>query len=522
MEAETFQDHDDLQEGLLTAQTPPQTPESEPSAQSLPPEAAAAAALAKSQKTRRWKDVILDNDEEVQVVIHTSFLAEFVGWLTIICMIIFLSQLILPLRYSIVFGMLICVGMLARWWYTRRWAWAVTNRRAISRLGFLSKTGTSVSYNRVTDIDVKRPFMSWFFGRGQVDVNTAAGTGDNLVIYGQRDPENIEAIIRKFMSRANSSSTETATGNDKNNSPTHTTQERLITHTTHEKIIKHTHASGEPDPYQSGIRNIGVSAGTPFAGIEGAASSLNAAENARRETATWFLEQVWTPNDPETYVQLRRVHYRYLTQDSPQRADGQPYTNSLRNWRYLQRAALEASRLGWFGMLLPNTESSAHYYPMGDAKHDLTIWAAHSDLDDILLPLCQRLELPYLSYASALVTNNLARFAHKTCKPHTAVIYLSDYDPWLEPVVTKQLEKQLSKVNVDLRVVNLALSAEQVEQHMLAPVPSYDPIHLSQAREHRVELAALEGVRPGELARLVENAATGYRQLATSESVSAS
>jgi membrane protein YdbS with pleckstrin-like domain len=455
---------------------------------------------------RRWKNVILDDDETVELVIHTSFFAELVAWSFTIIVVITLAQFILPLRYSIILGMIICIAMLVRWWFTRRWAWAVTNRRVISRLGFLSKTGTSVSYNRVTDIDVKRPFMSQFFGQGRVNVNTAAGSGDDLIIYGQRDPEKIESIVRTFAARMNSSPTETATGHDDDNdlmaADPRATQER-------------THSDGSSSQNRH-------AAGTPFVGIEGAASSLNAAQTARRDTATWFLEQVWTPNDPETYVQLRRVHYRYLTQDTPQRADGQTYTNSLRNWRYLQRAAAEAARLGWLGTLLPATPAGAHYHSLGEIDGGLHIWAASHDLDDVLLPLCQRLELPYLSYASALSWTSLIRFTHKTCNPKATIIYVRDYDPWLEPIASKQLAKQLNRAEVNLHIDNLALSVEQVEQHALAPTPSYDALHPSQASKHRVELAALEGVRPGELARLVENAVDHYRQRARSESTSMS
>ncbi|MEM6427749.1 MAG: PH domain-containing protein [Deinococcota bacterium] len=500
MKPEPLQDHDDVQEGLLTSQSL----EPESLAAELPPEPVDTATPERPKKRRHWKNVILDDDEYVEMIIYTSFLAEFVAWFSLACVVIFVVQLVFPLRWGFFGVMVVSAGMLAHWWYTRRSAWAITNRRVISRLGFLSKRGTSVSYNRVTDIDVIRPFLCEFFGTGKINVNTAAGSGDNLEIYEQRQPEKVESIIRTFAAKMNSSPTETATGHDDDN-------DLMVAdpRSTQERTMKRTHSDSEPNPYQSGIRNVNT---TAFVTSEDTANSHN--------SARWFLDHVWTPNDPETYVQLRRVHYRYLSQDNPQRADGQPYTNSLRDWRYLQRAALEASRLGWLGMFVANTAPSAHYYPLGEASDGLQIWAAGHDLDDIVLPLCQRLELPYLSYASALAWPSLLRFAHKTCKPHANIIYLSNYDPWLEPIPTKHLEKQLSAIKVKLSIAKLALSGKQVEHHGLAPVPGYEATLPSQASQQCVELASLEGVRPGELARLIESAVDRYRQLAASQSMS--
>lgn len=448
------------------------------------------------KRTRRWKGVILDDEEYILRVFYTSFLSQLVVWISGIALLVGVSQLLLPWRFSAVLGMLTASGMLIHWWYTRRFAWAATNQRIISRLGFLNKSGSSVSYTRITDIDVYRPFMSWFFGNGKVLVNTAAGSGDDLTIYGQDDPDSIEALIRQYTDWMQSDADDE-------------TKVTNIDVNVAEPDAEHEHDTAR----ESTKKN------SKMTGQHPTSHASYASHTSPEDAANWFMEKVWTPNDPEISVQLRRVHYRYLVQDAPVRPDGQPYRNTLRDWCFLQRAAQDARRLGWLGGLL-EPDTTARVHPFGRSKPGrLSIWSASNDLDDILLPLCHRHEVTFVSHIAALSWPSLLRFAGKFYDSGTAIIYLSDFDATLEHVPVGYLEKQLAKAGTNVRIAQLALSHDHLKQYQLPPAPSVEVIHASHASQHHVELAALEGMRPGEIARMVERAIEGYYKQLTSSAV---
>lgn len=465
-----------------------------------------------SKRKRRWKGVILDDDEYVLRVLYTSFLSQLLMWTSSIALLVAVSQLILPWRFGAILGLSVSSGMLVHWWYTRRFAWAATNRRVISRLGFLNKTGSSVSYTRVTDVDVRRPFMCWLFGNGKVLVNTAAGSGDDLTIYGQAYPESIEALIRQYSDWAQSGGDDSdakATGVDMRATGYDADQDAEQPKNEAGNRRKRDYDSSQDSNHDSsqltGQRRIRSTH----------ASQITSPEDAAR----WFMEQLWTPNDAESTVQLRRVHYRYLVQDAPMRPDGQAYRNTLRDWHFLQRAAREAVRLGWLGPLLePDMQPRVHAFGRGKPGR-LSVWAASNDVDDVLLPLCHRHEVTFVRHVTALSWPSLLRFAGKFYDSGTAIIYLSDFDASLERVPLSYLEKQLAKADTNVRIAPLALTREHIKQYNLPPAPSLEVIHPSHANQHYVELAALEGMRPGELARTVERAIEGYYKQLTSAAV---
>jgi membrane protein YdbS with pleckstrin-like domain len=476
----------------------------------LPPEEAQI--VKPSKRKRRWKGVILDDDEYVLRVLYTSFLSQLLVWMSSIALLVGVSQLILPWRFGAILGLSVSSGMLVHWWYTRRFAWAATNRRVISRLGFLNKTGSSVSYTRVTDVDVHRPFMCWFFGNGKVLVNTAAGSGDDLTIYGQADPETIEALIRQYSDWAQSG------GDD--------SDDKGIDNATDNAMDVDVNATGydadqeaELPKDEAGNGRKRDSHSRQLTGQRRIRSTHASQVTSPEDAARWFMEHVWTPNDAESTVQLRRVHYRYLVQDAPMRPDGQAYRNTLRDWYFLQRAAHEAVRLGWLGALLePDMQPRVH--PFGRGKPGrLSVWAASNDVDDVLLPLCHRHEVTFVRHVTALSWPSLLRFAGKFYDSGTAIIYLSDFDASLERVPVTYLEKQLAKAGTNVRIAPLALTREHIKQYNLPPAPSLEVIHPSHANQHHVELASLEGMRPGELARTVERAIEGYYKQLTSAAV---
>lgn len=453
---------------------------------------------------RRWKGVILDDDEYILRVFYTSFLSQFLLWISSILILVWVSQLVLPWRFSAVLGMLASSGMLVHWWYTRRFAWAATNHRVISRLGFLSKTGSSVSYTRVTDIDVHHPFMCRLVGNGKVFVNTAAGSGDDLMIYGQGDPDRVEALIREYTDWTNSQDELSKTGSD-------------VRATGYDPDDEEAEPKPKPEVNKNPNKNSNSTKDSSKAVEQSMSHKPFASQTVSPEdAAAWFVERVWTPNDPEISGQLRRVHYRYLAQDTPVRPDGQAYRNSLRDWHMLQQAAYEAVRLGWLGRLL-EPDSAPRVHPFGRNKPGrLSVWAAGNDMGDILLPLCSRHEVTFVSHVAALSWPSLLRFAGKFYDSGTAIIYLSDYDATLEPVPVGYLEKQLAKAGTNVRIARMALNQEHIKQYHLPPAPSIEAIHPSQASQHHVELAALEGMRPGEIARMVERAIEGYYKQLTS------
>lgn len=63
------------------------------------------------------------------------------------------------------------------------------------------------------------------------------------------------------------------------------------------------------------------------------------------EMARWFAS-VWDDFGFTTGVHLRRVHYQLISQRSPTDANGEPYENTERFWKYLCGAGKFCRHLG--------------------------------------------------------------------------------------------------------------------------------------------------------------------------------
>jgi len=156
--------------------------------------------------------------------------------------------------------------------------------------------------------------------------------------------------------------------------------------------------------------------------------------------------------------------------------------------------------------------------------HHLEIWVEKSTMNDVLLPICQRhgIVLQSLVGESSLTrTADLLRRIQANGGRPCRVLYLSDFDPGgnsMPAAASRRIEHLIRSEDPDLdvQVTHLLLTKEQVEQYGLPTIPiketevRADKFRERQDTDGAVELDALEAIRPGELARLVEEAIQPY------------
>lgn len=73
----------------------------------------------------------------------------------------------------------------------------LTNHRAITEEGILSKNWEHASYNRITDVKFSQNFTERFFGVGDLMISTAGSDEFELELEGVPDPAKFERFIAK-------------------------------------------------------------------------------------------------------------------------------------------------------------------------------------------------------------------------------------------------------------------------------------------------------------------------------------
>jgi hypothetical protein len=291
---------------------------------------------------------------------------------------------------------------------------------------------------------------------------------------------------------------------------------------------------------------------------------------AQERRAQWFAG-LWNEFGYTTGVHLRRVHYQLVSQLSPRKDDGTPYENTEGCWGNLGEAAKAARYLGlvrpdafidrrnpdphllapgsrettepgWWvdrvdwdlssvpttlagglHLRLPDAWAEGYDYDRSDQPVHLELWVEKSTMDDVLIPLCRELGanlVTSLGFQSITSVIALIERVRTTGKP-ARIFYISDFDPagdGMPTAVARQLEYWLAEYapEADVALTPLALTRAQVEQYRLPRIPVKDSDRRKSRFEERygegaVELDALEALRPGELARLVREAAAPYR-----------
>jgi hypothetical protein len=296
---------------------------------------------------------------------------------------------------------------------------------------------------------------------------------------------------------------------------------------------------------------------------------------SRQRDGAWFAD-LWQRLAIQDGTHLRFVHYRLVSRDEPWlRPDGQPYLNTEKDWTFLNTAAANARYLGlidprvledhrspeprlyatsralptpswsiadleydWDTPSLPEIDLSrmnldvaleaptplvtGYDYLRADQPYYPAVWVEKSTMDDILVPICERLGVDlqtgigYLSITR--ITQHLERIAAHG-KP-ARIFYLSDFDPSGENMplaVARQAEFWFPTFcpGAELKVQYLTLTAEQAARYNLPRSPIKEGHSAKDALEARhgqgaTELDALEALVPGELARILEEAIEPY------------
>ena len=293
----------------------------------------------------------------------------------------------------------------------------------------------------------------------------------------------------------------------------------------------------------------------------GSPSQLRAAE--------WFAD-IWRNFDYEGGIHLRRIHYQIVSQDPPLLLPGnEPYRNIEGHWQFLNRASCYARYLymvdpGDFddrrnnkpqifvptkdgtptigfdynfdedGFKLPEFPEMPGYYVEDfevDQRYQIEVWSEKSTMNDILLPLCEEMEVNLItgtgeiSITHACWLMDRLKNSRKPCR----IFYISDFDPAgksMPVAASRKIEKFIYDRGGghDVNLFPLVLTEDQCQKYRLPRTPIKDSERRAQSFEERfgegaTELDALEAVYPGELAKILTAAISNYRDFDLEEKV---
>lgn len=297
----------------------------------------------------------------------------------------------------------------------------------------------------------------------------------------------------------------------------------------------------------------------------------------RLALAQWFAG-IWDVLNPPHGYHLRRLHYRLVVMpdaERPKKLNGAVYLNIEEDWKTLSGASVDARALGLvdaakftdrragepvyiaddsgegadasifcYGAELdspPEETAFAFEYeperfefpdlpnalvnaPRLAEPYAIEVWAEKSTMNDILVPLAQRLNVTLVTGLGELSFTHCLWHIRRVLahRKKTRILYISDHDPSGDqmPVsVARKIEYLLRRDghdDLDIRLDPIVLTAEQVERYRLPRVPIKSSDAGKKHFEERfgegaTELDALEALHPGELARIVESAVDFYR-----------
>lgn len=290
----------------------------------------------------------------------------------------------------------------------------------------------------------------------------------------------------------------------------------------------------------------------------------------RLNRARWFA-QLWNTFGFPKSVHLRRIHYVLASQDLPiplaeltkrsrgmYRAHGtttgmRVYVNSKSNWedlgdgardaRYLNLVPADAfidrrnadpqiflfgepelphalpadgeafNYLGGDWLFPPGWWTDAQEAPKIPQAYHVEVWAEKTTINDILVPICERLRTNLITGAGHLsltIADDLMARALRSGRP-VRVLQIVDADKFgkdMPPAMARKVEfrvRQLQRdpryADLDIQPRRIVLTPEQIEEYNL-PVSPLDGVS--------VELDALEALHPGVLAGIVAEEISRY------------
>jgi hypothetical protein len=289
-----------------------------------------------------------------------------------------------------------------------------------------------------------------------------------------------------------------------------------------------------------------------------------------REKGQWFAD-LWRRFDIRPGAHLRRIHYLILSPKTGEvrKPDGTPYANTDQDWEFLNMASKYARHLGlvdpraivdqrnpephlylatgekpvpkietdfpawalpavFFDDLqeweLPTVTVSGYDYGEALQPYHVEIWVEKSTQDDILAPLCERYGVNLVTGIGFMTISSIVSLMQRVAastKP-VRIFYIADFDPAgdsMPTAVARQIEflvHQVEERHMDIKLTPLLLTREQVERYQLPriPVKKDDKRRVNFEKRHgegAVELDALEGLYPGELAAIVRATLLQFR-----------
>jgi hypothetical protein len=284
--------------------------------------------------------------------------------------------------------------------------------------------------------------------------------------------------------------------------------------------------------------------------------------------AEWFFG-LWEAFRFQEGIHLRRIHYRLVSNETPVKMPGERfYENTQECWEFLGDASRFARHLGlvnpdsfedhrnpdpqllahyagnvgepiwdlekmpnWytpqidtmFLCSMPKPEVFGYNYNLDCQPYHLELWIEKTTMSDVLEPVCHELGInlvPSLGFQSITGVIRLLERLARLNKP-TRIFYVLDFDPagdGMPVTVSRHIEFYLHRypVPAGIKLTPLALTREQVVAYRLPRIPIKESDRRKSGFETRhgegaVELDALEALHPGELARIVREAASPYR-----------
>jgi transcriptional regulator with XRE-family HTH domain len=340
---------------------------------------------------------------------------------------------------------------------------------------------------------------------------------------------------------------------------------------THTGVLADVQAGARPRDRQA-LQTLARAVGRPLAALyvmDQNADPFIIGTPTHVQAGEWF-KALWDRFDFPQGVHLRRIHYRILSYPDVVLPTGQPYANTWACYEYLNDAGRYARILGlvapdtfedrrnppphvhalaratpapwcttepplpWrlphiqsdlatqLRFSLPDVQIGGYSYDAADQPYLLEVWIEKSTMDDVLVPLCQRLGANLVTSVGMQSITNAVKMLQRTVrigKP-ARIFYISDFDPAGDcmPVgVARQAEFWLARYapHADIKLTPLALTHDQVVQYQLPRIPVKESDTRRGRFEERygagaVELDALEALHPGALAAIVTTALRPY------------
>jgi hypothetical protein len=256
--------------------------------------------------------------------------------------------------------------------------------------------------------------------------------------------------------------------------------------------------------------------GTPYENTTGCWAYLGDAAKAAR-----YLGFV----APDDFVDRRNPDPLLLAPE-PRTRDAEPGWNvdTDCSWSLPQ---IEADLSDGIDFELPQPTVTGYDYSPADQPVHMELWIEKSTMNDVLEPVCRNIgmnlvtSIGFQSITGAVnLLQRVARLIDVADGKRTRVFYVSDFDPagdGMPVAVARQLEfwRDYYAPEADIKLTPLLLTREQVMEYKLPRIPIKDGDRRKgnfedQYGEGAVELDALEALHPGELARLVRDAAEPY------------